>query len=393
MAEQIGKYLLLKKIATGGMAELHLAEQSGPGGFKKRLVLKRILPHLLGDENFLKMFQDEARVAAMMNHPNIVQIFDLGEHDGTYYIAMEYVAGFNLRSLIRICNANGLWLSPEYIAKIGSQICEGLEYAHNFCDVEGNHLNLIHRDVSPQNLILSRQGMIKIVDFGIAKAKSTQQTQAGTIKGKLAYMSPEQVKGLQLDRRSDIFSLGIVLYELATYNRPIQGKTDIDMLRAILNSPPQSIQSYRPDFPTGLSAVIERALSKERDIRYASARDMQWDLERFIQQWDRPIQIFQLQELVQQLEHMEQAESEMISPPDPSSPSAPPPSRIPTPAPEPTPHALSQLSQESVSSFHSDEFDDFDEDATILETKLAPKQPPGAPGRGGGGAGGGGGGG
>ncbi|MCK6510419.1 serine/threonine protein kinase, partial [Myxococcota bacterium] len=295
MAEQVGKYLLLKKLATGGMAEIHLAEQSGPGGFKKQLVIKRILPHLLGDEKFLQMFQDEARVAAVMNHPNIVQIFELGQHDDNYFIAMEYVNGFNLRSVIQTCSENGLWLAPEYIAKIASQICEGLEYAHSFCDSDGHHLNLIHRDVSPQNIILSFQGIIKIVDFGIAKAQSTQETQAGTIKGKLAYMSPEQVKGLVLDRRSDIFSLGIVMYELATYNRPFHGKSDIDMLRAILNAGPVPIQQYRPDFPEEFSAIVNRALAKNRDERYQSARELQWDIERFIQNWRKPIGPFQLQ--------------------------------------------------------------------------------------------------
>ena len=318
----------------GGMAEIHLAEQSGPGGFKKRLVIKRILPHLVGDEKFLQMFQDEARVAAVLNHPNIVQIFELGQEDESYYIAMEYVSGFNLRSVIQICSENGLWLAPEYIAKLGSQICEGLEYAHSFCDADGNHLNLIHRDVSPQNIILSMQGIIKIVDFGIAKAKSTQETQAGTIKGKLAYMSPEQVKGLTLDRRSDIFSLGIVLYELATYGRPFHGKSDIDMLRAILNAPPIPIQQIRPDFPEDLSNIINRALAKNRDERYQSSRELQWDLEQFIQNWRKPIGPFQLQELVQKLDEMEKRKnpSEAIAPtthphhtPAPPSHSAPPP--------------------------------------------------------------------
>ncbi|MCB9639672.1 MAG: protein kinase [Myxococcales bacterium] len=329
MAEQVGKYLLLKKLATGGMAEIHLAEQSGPGGFKKQLVIKRILPHLLGDEKFLQMFQDEARVAAVMNHPNIVQIFELGQHEENYFIAMEYVNGFNLRSVIQICSENGLWLAPEYIAKLASQICEGLEYAHSFCDADGHHLNLIHRDVSPQNIILSMQGVIKIVDFGIAKAQSTQETQAGTIKGKLAYMSPEQVKGLTLDRRSDIFSLGIVMYELATYNRPFHGKSDIDMLRAILNSAPVPVQQYRPDFPEEFYNIINRALTKNRDERYQSARELQWDIERFIQNWRKPIGPFQLQELVQKLDQMEKQKNPAATVAQPVVSTPPPPAEKP----------------------------------------------------------------
>ncbi|MBK07524.1 MAG: hypothetical protein CL920_19350 [Deltaproteobacteria bacterium] len=335
MPEQIGKYTLLKKIAVGGMAEIHLSEQSGPGGFKKQLVIKRILPHLVNDEKFLQMFQDEARVAAMMNHPNIVQIFDLGQEDSNFYIAMEYVSGFNLRSIIQQSNNHGMWLAPEYIAKIGSQIAEGLEYAHNFCDPNGNHLNLIHRDVSPQNIILSKQGIIKIVDFGIAKAKSNvQETQAGVIKGKLAYMSPEQVKGQTLDRRSDLFSLGIVMFELATHQRPFHGKTDIDMLRAILEIGPQPIDHLRPDFPHELNRIITRCLSKDRDNRYQSAREVQWDLENFLQSWGRPIGTYQLKELVNRVEQLENGENNASHhPPTPAPAPAPLPQPVHAPAP------------------------------------------------------------
>ncbi len=385
--EQVGKYRLLKKLATGGMAHIFLAEQSGLGGFRKRLVIKRILPHLVGDQKFLQMFQDEARVAAMMNHPNIVQIFELGEADESYYIAMEYVSGFNLREVIQRSNENGIWLAPEYIAKLGSQICEGLEYAHNFCDDEGNHLNIIHRDISPQNIILSNQGIIKIVDFGIAKAKSNaQETQAGIIKGKLAYMSPEQVKGQTLDRRSDLFSLGIVLHELATHQRPFQGKSDIDMLRAILDSSPSRVEALRPDFPTELSNIIYRALAKDRDERYPSAREFQWDLEQFIQNAGKAVTTFQLRELVTMLEQISGDPNEEVSgsnprpaPPQPAQPAqaahtpppAPPmPAKQPGPPPPP-PAAPGQRGPASPT--------DFDEDAeTMWATDL--KLPPGPPG-------------
>lgn len=331
-AEYVGKYKLLKKIATGGMAEIFLAETTGPGRFVKRMVIKRILPHLVGDEKFLTMFQDEANLAALMSHPNIVQIFDLGEESGSYYIAMEHVSGYNLRAIIQLSNKHGMWLAPEYIAKLGSQICEGLEYAHNFCH-DGHHLHLIHRDVSPQNLILSTQGVIKVVDFGIAKAKSNmQETQAGIIKGKLAYMSPEQVKGQTLDRRSDLFSLGIVLFELATHTRPFHGKSDIDMLRAILESHPQPISSMRPDFPHELENIILRSLTKNREERYQSAREMLYDLERFIQSWGQPIGPFQLQELITTLKGLDQEENAAPEP-TPAPAPAPPPHSRPTPPP------------------------------------------------------------
>jgi serine/threonine protein kinase len=352
------KYHLLKKIAVGGMAEIFLAEQSGPGGFKKRLVIKRILEHLIGDAKFLQMFQDEARLAAGLNHPNIVQIFELGQENGTYYIAMEYVHGYNLRAVIQNCNEYGMWLAPEYIAKLGSQICEGLEYAHNFCDSDGRHLGIIHRDVSPQNIILSNQGVIKIVDFGIAKATSNKvETQAGVIKGKLAYMSPEQVKGQKLDRRSDIFSLGIVLYELATHKRPFSGKSDLDILRAILENRPTQVTDLRPEFPAELSQIIYRALAKNREERYSSTRDLQWDLERFIQNWGKPIGPFQLQQLVSKLE-------EITTEPAPPTPQY----QQPTPAPAPPPQS-SYGQPEYGQSGHDDySYDDLDED-TIYNPK------------------------
>ncbi len=305
--KRFGKYLLIKKLATGGMATIYLAEYTGPGGFKKQLVIKQILPQLADDEKFVQMFYDEGRVAAMMNHPNIVQIFEMGvEEEDKHYIAMEYVPGYNLRKVIQLLDKNGIWLAPEYIAKIGSQICDGLDYAHNFRDSEGNHLNIIHRDVSPQNLILSVQGTVKIVDFGIAKAKSNfQETQAGVIKGKLAYMSPEQIKNMKLDRRSDIFSLGIVLYELATHRRPFRGKSDLELLRSILQDPPTPIEKFRSDFPKELSQIIYKALAKDRDKRYSTARELQWDLEKFIQSWGRPIGTSQLQEVVRHLRQFE----------------------------------------------------------------------------------------
>ena len=335
-AEQLAKYSLIEKLATGGMAEIFLAEQSGPGGFKKRLVIKRILPHLVGDEKFIEMFQDEARIAAMMNHPNIVQIFDLGEENSAYYIAMEYVAGENLRGLIQTHERIGRWLEPEFLARVGAQVCEGLEYAHNFCDADGNHLNIIHRDVSPQNLILSIQGVTKIVDFGIAKAKSNlQETQAGIIKGKLAYMSPEQVKGKTLDRRSDLFSLGIVLYELATRQRPFGGKREMDMLRAILEAKPKSILDFRPDFPSRLDEIICRCLAQDRKDRYQSAREIQWDLERFVQDHGQPAGAFQLQGLLKLLRESELT-TDRTDVDEPLSNRPPAPEPIPAPARQPT---------------------------------------------------------
>ncbi|MBN2493996.1 MAG: protein kinase [Deltaproteobacteria bacterium] len=281
MQEVFGKYRLVRRIARGGMAEVFLAAHEGLEGFRKHLAIKRILPAMSSDADFVTMFLDEARLVARFNHPNIVQIFELGEVDGRYFLAMEYVHGVSLVRILRSCQKEGKALPPEYGARIVSQACEGLEYAHNFTDAGGIALNLIHRDISPQNLMLGYNGVVKVLDFGIAKAAGRiYQTQASVLKGKVAYMSPEQIAGRSdLDRRSDIFSLGVVLWETCTGQRLFRGAHVAEIMASIVNDPVPDPRGRNPQVSSELRDVILRSLHKDRTRRYASARQMQADLE------------------------------------------------------------------------------------------------------------------
>lgn len=283
MALKYGKYLLEKQLAIGGMAEVFLAHQEGPAGFRKTLCVKRILPNFANDAAFIDMFLDEARTAAQLSHPNIVQIYELGESDGSYYIAMEYIRGPSISKIIRRLKQANLTIPLHYAAKIVANICAGLEYAHTFADSEGQPLHLVHRDISPDNVLVSFSGAVKMIDFGIAKAKTNQsKTQAGAVKGKFSYMSPEQIMGSALDGRSDLFSLGIVLYELSTLRKPFGEDADLMTVSAIVNDPPPLPADMYDDYPPAMQSVILRALAKDRRERFSTAQEMQNELERFI---------------------------------------------------------------------------------------------------------------
>ncbi len=282
---KLGKYSLIDLVATGGMAELWLARQEGPAGFSRTVALKRVLPHLASDERFVQMFLDEARLAAQLTHPNIVQIHDFGEVQGSYFLTMEFIRGRSLDAIIDRQDELGGRMPLEIAAWILAQACVGLEYAHGFRHPEtGEALHLVHRDISPQNLMVSFDGLVKVMDFGIAKATtSTVKTETGTVKGKYAYMSPEQIAGEKLDGRSDVFSLGIVLYETVSGIRPFGIESDLVAITAILNEPPKPIRNLLPDFPPELEGILDRALHKDRNHRYSGAHALQGDLERFIQ--------------------------------------------------------------------------------------------------------------
>jgi serine/threonine protein kinase len=281
---QVGKYKLVRKLATGGMAEVFLAKLAGPMGFEKEVVVKRILPEMVEEDGFVEMLFTEARLAARLNHPNIVQIFDFGQDDGTYYLAMEYIDGLDLRSLMKRVNAHTLALSPVFCAWLIARACEGLAFAHEARDpATGMALGLIHRDVSPDNILLSRQGALKIVDFGIAKAADqAHSTRAGIVKGKLSYMSPEQLQCKTLDRRVDVYALGVVFYELLTGRKPFNATTQSTMMKAILHEAPVPAVQRRPDLPEAVARILERALAKDRDQRYRDCLEFQSDLEDFI---------------------------------------------------------------------------------------------------------------
>ena len=299
----VGKYQLIRKLAMGGMAEVWLAKTAGAHGFEKTVVLKRILPHLAEDENFVHMFFSEAKLAAQLNHPNVVTVFDFGEDQGAYYLVMEFIDGPNLRALFKRANELKTPIPFGVVAKIISFACEGLAYAHEFIDPEtGELMNLVHRDISPDNVLLAKNGGVKVVDFGIAKASNqTHHTRTGTIKGKFAYMPPEQLKGLVLDQRADIFALGIVLHELVAGVKPFDVGSDAVIMQAILYEKMKPAAASRPDTPPALQAIIDRALEKDREARYPDCRAMQADLERFIFSTGEPVGQHQLARLVQQL--------------------------------------------------------------------------------------------
>ncbi|GEN11387.1 serine/threonine protein kinase [Myxococcus fulvus] len=299
----VGRYQLVRKLATGGMAEVFLAKVAGPGGFEKTLVLKRILPHLVEDASFVEMFLEEARLVAQLNHPHIVQIFDFGEAEGSYFLAMELIDGPNLRRWQRQAASRGRPLAPNICAKVVALAAEGLAYAHDFADPgTGQPLGLIHRDVSPDNILVSRQGAVKVVDFGIAKvAGQKHRTQTGIVKGKVAYMPPEQCQADPLDRRVDVYALGVVLYELLTGRLPFEGATELAMMQAIVSRPPVPVSRHRADVPSALQAIISTALEKDREKRYPDCRALQAALERFVLSTGEPVGAYQIAQSVEQV--------------------------------------------------------------------------------------------
>ncbi|SEU33999.1 serine/threonine-protein kinase [Stigmatella erecta] len=279
---QLGKYRLLKLLATGGMGEVFLARQEGPAGFAKTVVIKRMLAHLGRDPKFVEMFLNEARLAAELSHPNIVQIFELGEHAGTYFLAMEFIHGVNLRTLKRRLDERHLEVPAGLAAFICAQALKGLHYAHTLTDEAGKSMNIVHRDVSPDNVLVGFNGTVKMVDFGIAKASSSiSTTNAGTVKGKYAYMSPEQLSGQKADPRTDVYAMGIVLYELITGGRPFQGPSEGALVRSILQDTPKAPRDVRPGLAPELEELTLRAIARNPQERFASAESMATALEAY----------------------------------------------------------------------------------------------------------------
>ena len=279
--QQFGKYILLRKIAMGGMAEIFRAKTLGAEGFEKDIVIKRILPHYTEDEDFVKMFIDEATIAAKLQHANIVQIFDFNMQDGSYYIAMEYVEGKDLKKILEVSSKNGKPLSVESCVWVIMEICKGLHYAHTKT-YKGKPLNIVHRDISPQNAMISFNGEVKLMDFGIAKAASrSTKTVAGTVKGKCAYMSPEQARGKPLDGRSDLFALAVVAWEMMTRKRLFLGDSDFMTLSNVLKQEVPPPSSINPAVPPEMDALVLQALSKNRDDRFADVKKFETALTRW----------------------------------------------------------------------------------------------------------------
>ncbi len=279
-----GQYTLLERIASGGMAEIFLAKTKGFGGFEKTLVIKRLHPHYSDDHSFVKMLVDEAKITVQLQHANIVQIFDLGRIGGQYYIAMEYVDGKDLFHILRELHDNDLQMPLEAACFIAAQLCHGLQYAHCRRDEESNQpLQVVHRDISPQNLLVSWSGEVKIADFGIVKAaQRSTHTEAGIIKGKFYYMSPEQALGIDIDYRSDIFSAGIVLFEALTATPLYDDTETATLMQRVQSGDVRSPTEFRDDIPEELDRICMRALAADRDARYGSALEMGRDLSNFL---------------------------------------------------------------------------------------------------------------
>jgi serine/threonine protein kinase len=287
--ETYGPYFLLEKIAVGGMAELFRAKRTGVEGFEKVVAVKRILPHLSDNQEFVDMFIAEAKMVAGLSHPNIVQIFDLGKIDKSYYIAMEYVHGRDLRSILKRAAERGTSIPQDLAVLIASKLCSALDYAHRKKDDQGQKMRIVHRDISPQNILISFEGDVKLTDFGIAKA-ATKATahESGALRGKLLYMSPEQAWGKPMDRRSDIFSLGLVLYEMLTGQRPFLGSSELSILEMVRECRIAPAASVNAAIPEGLAQATMKALARDPAERYADAAEMQADLERILHEQRPP---------------------------------------------------------------------------------------------------------
>jgi|CXWL01.1.fsa_nt_gi TonB family protein len=273
--QRFGQYMLLEKIGVGGMAEVWKARSQGVEGFQKTVAIKRILPHLTDSADFVTMFVDEAKLAAQLNHDNIIQIFDLGKIGDDYYMAMEYVEGENLRAILNKARDRGEPIPAAIALQIAVRLAGALGYAHRKRDFEGQELGLVHRDVSPQNVLVSYEGNVKLCDFGIVKAVArTGHTQMGALKGKLQYMSPEQAWGRPVDQRSDLFAVGVLLFEMLTGRRLFTGDSEMQLLEAVRDCRVQAPSEANPEIPVAVDVVVAKALSREPMDRYQTADEL-----------------------------------------------------------------------------------------------------------------------
>ena len=284
--QTFGKYQILERIATGGMAEIYKARLEGIGGFQRTFAIKRILPHLSQNAEYVAMLVDEAKVAGLLSHANIVQILDLGQVDGVWYIAMEYVQGPDLGSVLRACRDKGIQLPVPHTVFVAIELLKGLEYAHQRQVMRGGRtvpLNIIHRDVSPPNVLLSMQGEVKLTDFGIARAShKALETATGVVKGRFDYMSPEQAAGAKdLDQRSDLFSVGVVLYEMLTGVHPFRTESEFATIDRIRTGQYEPASVANPGVPFTLETIVDRALRVDRNERYPSATAFKEALDKF----------------------------------------------------------------------------------------------------------------
>lgn len=282
--EQFGKYILLERLAAGGMAEVYLSKSTGAVGVNKFVAIKRILPQYSDHQEFIDMFKEEAKIAVNLNHGNVVSIYDFGVERSQFFLVMEYVEGRNLRQILNELKKSNTQFTTEQIVFIIKEVAAGLDHAHRCIDgTTGRPLNIVHRDMSPQNIMVSYEGEVKIIDFGIAKAETQlESTKAGTLKGKYGYMSPEQADGQNIDPRTDIFSMGIVLWELLANDRLFTSSSEAAILRKIRDCQIPSIRKINPSIPPELERIVNKALAKDRSLRYQTAASLHRDLNRFL---------------------------------------------------------------------------------------------------------------
>jgi serine/threonine-protein kinase len=282
-ALMLGRYELLHPLGVGGMAQVFKARALGPGGFKRDVVVKRILPEHGRDAEFIRMFVDEAKILGLLHHPNIVQIYEFGEDDGTLFLALEYVEGPSLSRVLRTLRGANKRMPPAIAAFVAREICRALECVHELRDDQGRPLGAIHRDVTPSNVILTPAGEVKLLDFGVATFKNALQgTKSGTVKGKPAYLAPEQLEGKAIDGRVDLFALGIVMHEMLTLQHLFAGDSDLGTVKQIMEREIPRPSANRNDVPETLEAAVMRALERDRAQRFASAREMAAALDDFV---------------------------------------------------------------------------------------------------------------
>jgi serine/threonine-protein kinase len=298
MAEQ-QRYRVVRRLAAGGMAEVFVAESAGIEGFKKRVAIKRVLPQLSRKDQFIAMFLDEARLSAQLSHSNVVSVFDIGVGDGSYFIVMEYVEGADLKAVMDHWREIQAPIPVEQAVFIATKICQGLAYAHELTNADGKPLEIIHRDVTPANVLITKYGEVKIVDFGLAKASSQlAASEQGVIKGKFGYLAPETVLEQPVDHRVDVFAVGIILWEMLAGRRLFQGRTDYETVRQVMQTVIPPIRDINPDVPPELEPILLRGLARNQNDRYYTAREFGRDLTAFLYWWGRSASEYEVADLV-----------------------------------------------------------------------------------------------
>src|SRR3954471_14178997 len=338
LPSQFGRYSLLERLAVGGMAEVFRAKITSSHGFEKVLVIKRILPHLAADATFVSMFIDEAKLTAQLTHPKIVQILDFGDVGNQYFIALEFVDGLDALGLLRTCAQKRVHIPRQLAVFITNEVLEALDYAHNARDMEGKPMHIVHRDISPSNIFISKRGDVKLGDFGIAHAQEREsKTQAGTLKGKYGYMSPEQVVGGVLDGRSDLFAVGIVLAEMLMGKRLYTAPADLDVLLMVRDARTDRLDKYGANWPPTLNRIVRHALNKDAAERHQSGAQFRDELAEYLYEAHKRVSAADLRTFMADLFQTKlPATGEMPAAAKPAAAGPPVPARAPAPPPLPT---------------------------------------------------------